>query len=255
MQIAGSVAFVSGGGSGLGEATARRLAAKGAKVVIMDRDGGKAESVAASLGAGHLGVGGDVTKPDTIKAALERATQAGTLRAVVNTAGIGWAKRTLSRDGTPHDLDSFKMVVDINLIGTFNVLSLGASAMAGNEPSATGERGVVINTASIAAYDGQIGQIAYAASKGGVVGITLPAARDLAKVGIRVVTVAPGLFNTPLLAMLPEAAREALVANIPFPHRLGEPDEFAHLCQTIVENEYLNGETLRIDATLRMPPK
>ena len=255
MQIRDTVALISGGGSGLGEATARRLANEGATIVVLDRDGVKASAVAESLPGDHLALSGDVTKPDTIQAALDAAKGLGTLRTVVNTAGVGWAKRTLSRDGTPHDLDTFKLVIDINLVGSFNVLTLAASAMIDNALTGGGERGVIINTASIAAFDGQIGQIAYAASKGGVVGLTLPAARDLAKVGIRVVTIAPGLFNTPLLAALPEAAREALVKNIPHPHRLGDPPEFAHLCQSIVENAYFNGETVRLDASLRMPPK
>lgn len=255
MDIQGSVVVVVGGGSGLGAATARRLASGGATVVVADRDEAKAKAVAAELGGENVGVGADVTKTETLEAAFAAASARGTVRAVVNTAGIGWAQRTTGRDGSPHDLDSFRLVVEINLIGTFNVLRLGAAAMQANEPAASGERGVVVNTASVAAFDGQIGQAAYAASKAGVVGLTLPVARDLSKAGIRVVTIAPGLFDTPLLAMLPEPARKALEANIPFPSRLGDPAEFASLAASIIENSYLNGETIRLDASLRMQPK
>ncbi len=255
MKIDGKVALVTGGGSGLGRATAANLVSQGGKVVIFDRDGDKAQAVAAELGDSATSVAGDVTVEADVLRAVEAASSFGELRASVNCAGIGWAQRTINRQGVPHGLDPFKLVIDVNLIGTFNVLRLSASAMSTIEPDEGGERGVIINTASIAAYDGQIGQIAYAASKGGIVGMTLPAARDLSKAGIRVVTIAPGLFDTPLLAMLPQAARDALVTNIPFPHRLGDPPEYAALVSSIVANAYLNGETIRLDASLRMAPK
>lgn len=255
MQIKDSVALVTGGGSGLGRATATNLVNRGAHVVIFDRDASKAQAVAEELGARASFVAGDVTAEADVQAAVDAAVAVGPLRAAVNCAGIGWAQRTTNREGKPHALDTFKLVIDVNLVGTFNVLRLSAAAMHGNDPDHSGERGVIVNTASIAAYDGQIGQVAYAASKGGIVGMTLPAARDLSKVGVRVVTIAPGLFNTPLLALLPDTARQALVTNIPFPHRLGEPPEYAALVEAILTNGYLNGETIRLDATLRMAPK
>jgi NAD(P)-dependent dehydrogenase (short-subunit alcohol dehydrogenase family) len=196
-----------------------------------------------------------VTEPAQIEAAIAQASSLGPLRVVVSCAGVGWAARTLDKTGKPHDLDLFKTVVGINLVGTFNVLRLGASAIAKTDPLEHGERGVIVNTASVAAYDGQIGQIAYASSKAGVVGMTLPAARDLAPVGIRVVTIAPGIFDTPMLGALPEEKRAALATDVVFPKRLGNPDEYGAMVVAIAENGYLNGESIRLDGSLRMPPK
>jgi NAD(P)-dependent dehydrogenase (short-subunit alcohol dehydrogenase family) len=255
MDIAGASAIVTGGASGLGEATVRRLTTAGASAVILDRDEGKGEALAKELGGDTAFVQADVTNPEEVTAAVERATSLGPLRVAVNCAGVGWAGRVVAKDGTPHDLGLFQTVLNINLVGTFNVLRLAAAAMVANEPLAEGERGVVVNTASIAAWDGQIGQIAYATSKAGVVGLTLPAARDLAAAGVRVVTIAPGTFDTPMLALLPESQRELLAAGIPFPRRLGHVDDFAALVAHIVENSYLNGEVIRLDGALRMPPK
>jgi 3-hydroxyacyl-CoA dehydrogenase / 3-hydroxy-2-methylbutyryl-CoA dehydrogenase len=256
MEAKGKGALVAGGASGLGEATARALAAAGASVVIADLNAAKGEALAAELGEGVSFVEADVTDEAGMSAAVERAAAAGDdgLRVSVCCAGIGWAERVAHKGG-PHNLELFSNVVKVNLIGTFNVLRLAAAAMSENEPGAEGERGVCINTASIAAFDGQIGQIAYSASKGGIVGMTLPAARDMASRGVRVVTIAPGLFDTPLLAALPEEAREALGAGIPFPSRLGRPAEYAQLVEQIVANPMLNGETIRLDGALRMPPK
>ncbi len=244
---------MAGGASGLGAATSRALAAAGAEVTVADLNAERGEALAAEIGGGF--VHADVTDPDAVGAAVERAAAtAGGLRISVCCAGIGWAER-LARSRGPHDLEYFSNVVKVNLIGTFNVLRLAAEAMIANEPNAEGERGVCVNTASIAAYDGQIGQVAYAASKAGIVGLTLPAARDVASKGVRVMTIAPGLFDTPLLAALPEAARESLGAGIPFPSRLGRPEEYAQLVGQIVANPMLNGETIRLDGALRMPPK
>jgi 3-hydroxyacyl-CoA dehydrogenase / 3-hydroxy-2-methylbutyryl-CoA dehydrogenase len=255
MQVEGSGALVSGGASGLGEATARRLHAAGAAVVIADLNAEKGEALAAELGERASFVEANVLETEHVQAAVDAAAALdGGLRISVCCAGIGWAQRTTSKQG-PHDLEAFTNVVKVNLIGSFNVLRLAATAMSANDPDGGGERGVCVNTASIAAFDGQIGQIAYAASKGGVVGMTLPAARDLAGRGIRVVTIAPGLFDTPLLAALPEDARAALGAGVPFPQRLGDPAEYAQLAQQVVENPMLNGETIRLDGALRMPPK
>jgi 3-hydroxyacyl-CoA dehydrogenase / 3-hydroxy-2-methylbutyryl-CoA dehydrogenase len=255
MQLEGSSALVAGGASGLGEATARRLHAGGATVVIADLNAEKGAALAAELGERAGFVEADVVESEQVHAAVEAAAgAAGRLRVSVCCAGIGWAQRTVSKQG-PHDLEIFANVVSVNLIGTFNVLRLAAAAMVDNDPDDGGERGVCVNTASIAAFDGQIGQIAYSASKGGIVGLTLPAARDLAGRGVRVVTIAPGLFDTPLLAALPEEAREALGAGVPFPSRLGRPDEYADLVASIVANPMLNGETIRLDGALRMPPK
>ena len=255
MQLQDTVALVTGGASGLGAATIRRLAAGGAKVVIVDRDEAKGAALASELGAGRaVYARADVTDAAQIEAAVAAAAQLGTLRVAVSCAGVGWASRTLDKTGKPHDLELFRTVIGINLIGTFNVLRLAASAMAKNEPI-EGERGVIVNTASVAAFDGQIGQIAYAASKAGVVGLTLPAARDLAPSGIRVCTIAPGIFDTPMLAALPEDKRAALAADVVFPKRLGDPAEFGELVAAIVGNGYLNGETIRLDGSLRMPPK
>jgi 3-hydroxyacyl-CoA dehydrogenase / 3-hydroxy-2-methylbutyryl-CoA dehydrogenase len=246
---------VAGGASGLGEATTRRLHAGGAHVVIADLNGEKGEALASELGERARFVEVNVTDAEAVEAAVRAAAEPeGGLRVSVNCAGIGWAQRTTGKQG-PHDLQIFRNVIEVNLIGTFNVLRLAATAMNENEADDGGERGVCVQTASIAAFDGQIGQVAYAASKGGVVGLTLPAARDLASRGIRVVTIAPGLFDTPLLAALPEEQREALGAGIPFPSRLGQPAEFAELAAQIVANPMLNGETIRLDGALRMPPK
>jgi 3-hydroxyacyl-CoA dehydrogenase/3-hydroxy-2-methylbutyryl-CoA dehydrogenase len=249
----GAGALVAGGASGLGAATSRVLAAAGAEVVIADLDAEKGEVLAAEIGATFAEA--DVTDPEAVGAAVERAASAeGGLRVSVSCAGIGWAERVAHKGG-PHNLEYFSNVVKVNLIGSFNVLRLAAAAMSENEPDAEGERGVCVNTASIAAYDGQIGQIAYAASKGGIVGMTLPAARDMASRGVRVMTIAPGLFDTPLLAALPEEARTALGSGIPFPSRLGRPEEYARMVLEIVANPMLNGETIRLDGALRMPPK
>ena len=253
MEVEQAGALVAGGASGLGEATARALVAAGANVTIADLNAEKGAALADELGASFVAT--DVTDEAAVSAAVERAAAAeGGLRVSVCCAGIGWAERVSHKNG-PHNLEFFSNVVKVNLIGTFNVLRLAATAMSENEPDAGGERGVCVNTASIAAYDGQIGQVAYAASKGGVVGLTLPAARDLASRGIRVMTIAPGLFDTPLLAALPEEAREALGAGVPFPARLGRPAEYAELVGQIVANPMLNGETIRLDGALRMPPK
>ncbi|MEU2347459.1 SDR family NAD(P)-dependent oxidoreductase [Modestobacter sp. NPDC049651] len=249
-------AVVTGGASGLGAATARALTAAGAAVTLLDLDAERGHALAAELGGHTSFVRTDVTDEASVAAALEEATgKDRPLRIAVNCAGIGWAQRTLGRDGTPHELGAFSRTVTVNLVGTFNVLRLAAAAMARTEPGEDGERGVVVNTASIAAYDGQIGQIAYAASKGGIVGMTLPAARDLASVGVRVVTIAPGIVDTPLLAALPEQARTALAENVPFPHRLGRPEDFAELALDVVRHGYLNGEVIRMDGALRMAPR
>ncbi len=253
MNVEGAGALVAGGASGLGAATARALAAAGAEVVLADLNAEKGEALAEEIGGEF--VGADVTDAEAVAGAVQRAASAeGGLRVSVCCAGIGWAERVAHKGG-PHNLEYFSNVVKVNLIGSFNVLRLAADAMSGNEPDAEGERGVCVNTASIAAYDGQIGQAAYAASKGGIVGMTLPAARDMASRGVRVMTVAPGLFDTPLLAALPEEARTALGAGIPFPSRLGRPEEYARIVLEIVANPMLNGETIRLDGALRMPPK
>jgi NAD(P)-dependent dehydrogenase (short-subunit alcohol dehydrogenase family) len=249
-------AVVSGGASGLGEATVRELAARGAAVTVLDLNEDRGRALAEELGGHTTFVRTDVTDEASVRAAIEEATgKDRPLRIAVNCAGIGLAQRTLSRDNSPHDLDGFVRTVMVNLVGTFNVLRLAAAAMAATEPGEDGERGVVVNTASIAAFDGQIGQIAYSASKGGIVGMTLPAARDLSSVGVRVCTIAPGLVDTPLLGSLPEDARQALAAGIPFPKRLGRPADFAELALDIVEHGYLNGEVIRMDGALRMAPR
>jgi NAD(P)-dependent dehydrogenase (short-subunit alcohol dehydrogenase family) len=253
MMLEGTGAIVAGGASGLGAATARLLAANGARVAIADLNEEAAQALAEELGG--VGFRADVTDEDAVQAAVAGAVDAfGELRVAVSCAGIGWAERVVGRNG-PAQLQPFETVVRVNLIGTFNVLRLAAAAMAQNEPDGEGERGVVVMTASIAAYDGQIGQTAYAASKGGIVGLTLPAARDLSRQGIRVCTIAPGTFDTPLLAALPQEARDALGQQIPHPSRLGRPDEFAALACHIAQNPMLNGETIRLDGALRMPPK
>jgi 3-hydroxyacyl-CoA dehydrogenase / 3-hydroxy-2-methylbutyryl-CoA dehydrogenase len=254
VKISGANALVVGGASGLGEATARTLHGDGATVVIADLNADKGVALAAELGERGSFVEANVLEADQVEAAVAAARARGELRISVCCAGIGWAQRTVSKQG-PHDLEVFSNVVKVNLIGTFNVLRLAAAAMVENEPDEHGERGVCVNTASIAAFEGQIGQVAYAASKGGIVGLTLPAARDLAGRGIRVLTIAPGLFDTPLLAALPEDQRSKLGAGIPFPSLLGLPDEYAHLVSAIVANPMLNGETIRLDGALRMPPR
>jgi 3-hydroxyacyl-CoA dehydrogenase / 3-hydroxy-2-methylbutyryl-CoA dehydrogenase len=253
MRIEGSGALVVGGASGLGEATARALRERGASVTIADLNAEKGAALASELGSEFVQC--DVREESQVQAAVERAASAdGGLRIAVCCAGIGWAQKVAGSKG-PHALLPFETTVQINLVGTFNVLRLAATAMIAGEPFEDGERGVCINTASIAAFDGQVGQIAYSASKGGIVGMTLPAARDLAGQGIRVNTIAPGLFDTPLLAALPEEAREKLGAGVPFPRRLGVPAEYAQLACHIVENRMLNGETIRLDGALRMPPR
>ena len=255
MRIDGSSAIVVGGASGLGEATARALHQGGASVLICDLNEEKGSALAAELGGDARFLRADVTKPDELEPAIAAAADAdGGLRIAVNCAGVGWAERVASKRG-PHSPDPFQTVIQINLIGTFHVLRLAGAAMMAAEPVQDGERGVCINTASIAAFDGQIGQIAYSASKGGVVGMTLPAARDMASRGIRVCTIAPGLFDTPLLAALPQEARDALGAQVPFPARLGLPAEYAQLACHIVENVMLNGEVIRLDGALRMAPR
>ena len=253
MQIDGCSVLVTGAGSGLGEATARMLATRGARVAILDRDLAKAQAVAGEIGG--IAVGGDVTSEDDVNAALDAATSAhGIPRIVVNCAGIGTAGRVLGRDG-PLALEMFQRTINVNLVGTFNVMRLAVARMAQAEPLTDGERGVVINTASVAAFDGQIGQAAYAASKGGIVSMSLPVARELARVGVRVNVVAPGIFLTPLLYTLPEEAQKALAADIPFPQRLGDPAEFADTVCFMATNRYINGECVRLDGSARLKAK
>ena len=255
MELKGSTFIVTGGASGLGEATARRLAAAGANVVIADVNAERGNALAAELGACAAFIRTDVTSEADGKAAVQLALEKFSgLQGLVNCAGIGPPEKVLGKEG-PHRLETFARVIGINLIGSFNMLRLAAEAMAKGNPNAAGERGVIVSTASIAAYDGQIGQAAYAASKGGIVGMTLPIARELARSGIRVVTIAPGLFLTPLLESLPKEAQESLGKSVPFPPRLGRPDEYAALVQHIAENEMLNGEVIRLDGALRMAPK
>ena len=253
MRIAESAAIVVGGASGLGEATARALHEQGAIVTIADVNTEKGGALAAELGVEFVAC--DVREEEQVQAAVAKvADAAGGLRIAVCCAGTGWAQKVAGSKG-PHPLMPFETIISINLIGTFNVLRFASAAMIANEPADDGERGVCVNTASIAAFDGQVGQIAYSASKGGVVAITLPAARDLAQYGIRVNTIAPGLFDTPLLAALPQDARDKLGAGVPFPRRLGAPAEYALLACQLVENGMLNGETIRLDGALRMPPR
>ncbi|QPH54466.1 SDR family NAD(P)-dependent oxidoreductase [Pontivivens ytuae] len=248
-------AVVTGGASGLGAATARALAAAGVKVAILDRDATKGPAVAAEIGGHFAEV--DVSDAGSVAAALASARAAhGQERICVNCAGLAWAVKTVDREGQPHDPAKFATTIGVNLIGTFNMASQSAAGMAAAEPlTADGERGVIVNTASVAAFDGQIGQIAYSASKGGVVGMTLPMARDLARSGIRVNAIAPGLFLTPLLESLPEEAKRSLGAQVPFPSRLGDPAEFAALVRHMAENPMLNGEVVRLDGAIRMAPK
>jgi NAD(P)-dependent dehydrogenase (short-subunit alcohol dehydrogenase family) len=255
LDLRGTAAFISGGASGLGGATARELVARGGRVAIFDRDGDKGDALAAELGDAARAFQGDVTEEAQVQGAVDGAVEAfGELRLVVGCAGIGWAEKVVGKQGAAQ-LQPFETVIRVNLIGMFNVLRIGAAAMNSNEPGEDGERGCVVMTASIAAFDGQIGQAAYSASKGGVSSLTLPAARDLSGRGIRVNTIAPGLFDTPLLAALPQEAREALGAGVPFPPRLGRPEEFARLACHVAENQMLNGETIRLDGALRMPPR
>ena len=251
MQIQGHAAVVTGGGSGLGEAVARELARQGAKVTVLDVNEAGARRVADEIGG--LAVRCDVTDTASVVAALDAAeARNGTARIVMNIAGIGTAKRVIQKDGSPAPLEDFERVIRINLIGSYNVIRLAAARLAKADALEDGERGVVVNTASAAAFDGQVGQEAYAASKGGIVSMTLPLARDLAQWGIRVCTIAPGLFATPLLKELPEPVQESLAASIPFPKRLGKPEEFAMLAAHIVANGHLNGEVIRLDGALRM---
>jgi 3-hydroxyacyl-CoA dehydrogenase / 3-hydroxy-2-methylbutyryl-CoA dehydrogenase len=255
MNLKDAVALVTGGGSGLGAATAREFAGCGAKIVILDLPSSPGPRVAEEFGGNGTFVAADVVSGAETEQAVTKAVERfGTVHIAVNCAGIGRAQRTVGRDG-PHSLDLFSRVIQINLIGTFNVIRLAAARMKKNQPNSEGERGVLVNTASVAAYDGQIGQAAYSASKGGVVSLTPPVARDLASLGIRVCTIAPGVFETPMLGQLPDPARKALEASIPFPSRLGRPSEYAALARHIVENPMLNGETIRLDGALRMAPR
>ena len=249
------VALVTGGASGLGEATVRALVSRGAKVVIADKSKERGEALASELGKSAAFVEADVTDETSMQGAVGAAkSRFGGLHIAVGCAGIGTAGRVLGKQG-PFPLGLFQITINVNLVGMFNMMRLAAAAMSENEPNAGGERGVIVTTASIAAYDGQIGQVAYSASKAGVVGMTLPVARELARFGIRVCTIAPGTFDTPMLGTLPEESRQALAANIPFPSRFGQPSEFAALALHIVDNAMLNGETIRLDAALRMPPR
>ena len=255
MEIPGKTFFISGGGSGLGAASARVLARSGANVILADINEMTGHSTQKEIGTNALFVKTDVTDSKSVSQALIKSTEAfGPINGAINCAGVAIAVKTVGRDG-PHALEDFERVIRINLIGTFNVIRLAAAQMAENEPAPNGERGIIINTASVAAYDGQIGQAAYSASKGGIVGMTLPVARDLARYGIRVMTVAPGIFDTPLLAGLPEKARISLGEQVPFPSRLGKPEEFGLLVRQIVENPMLNGEVIRLDGAIRMAPK
>lgn len=255
MQIDGQTFVVSGGSSGLGAACVRMLVAKGANVVIADINEEKGQSLVGELGSATIFAQTDVTDEESVRAAVMTAeVKFGNLRGSIQCAGIALAEKILGKNGV-HSLETFTRTIHINLLGTFNMLRFVAEGISRNEPLPSDERGVIINTASVAAYEGQIGQIAYAASKGGVVAMTLPAARELARSGIRVVTIAPGVFDTPLMAALPEAARTSLSQQIPFPSRFGKPEEYAFLAQHILENEMINGETIRLDGAIRMAPK
>ncbi|HLF23833.1 MAG TPA: 3-hydroxyacyl-CoA dehydrogenase [Burkholderiales bacterium] len=254
MQLKDSTFIVTGGASGLGAATVRRFHAAGARVVIADVNVEAGQKLAAELGSKTIFCKTDVTSEVDAQATVDAAAKLGALTGLVNCAGIGGAERTVSKKG-PHRLDLFTRIIGVNLIGTFNMIRLAAATMSTGTPNAAGERGVIVNTASVAAYDGQIGQAAYSASKGGIVGMTLPIARDLSGLGIRIVTIAPGLFHTPMMASLPPEIQESLGKSVPFPPRLGRPEEYAALAQHIVENEMLNGETIRLDGALRMAPK
>jgi NAD(P)-dependent dehydrogenase (short-subunit alcohol dehydrogenase family) len=252
MDIKGKVFIVTGGASGLGEGTARMLAAEGGKVVVADVQADKGEALAKEIGGAFVKC--DVTQEADGQAAVAKAVSLGKLMGLVNCAGIAIGVKTVGKDGA-HPLAQFSRVIGINLIGSFNMIRLAAEAMCRNEPEATGERGVLINTASVAAYDGQIGQAAYSASKGGVVGMTLPIARDLARNGIRVMTIAPGIFGTPMMFGMPKEVQDALAASVPFPSRLGTPADYARLAKHIIENDMLNGEVIRLDGAIRLAPK
>ncbi len=255
MDISGTSALVTGGASGLGEATARALALLGSHVTIIDLNEESGEAIVEETEGAITFVAADVTDPAAVAEAVAIASAREPLRIAINCAGIAIGERTLDRNGRPADLERFAGVLQVNLIGTYNVASQAAAEMARTEPLAHGERGVIINTASIAAYEGQVGQTAYAASKGGIVGMTLPMARDLSAVGVRVNTIAPGIIDTSLLAGLDDEMREGLAANVPFPKRLGQPQDFAKLVLSIIDNGYINGETIRIDGALRMAPR
>jgi NAD(P)-dependent dehydrogenase (short-subunit alcohol dehydrogenase family) len=254
MKIAGNVFVVTGGASGLGGATAAMIVAEGGSVLIADVNADVGEAHAKSLGAAARFHRCDVTREADGQAVVDAALAMGPLRGLVNCAGIAIGQKTVGKDG-PHPLDSFQRVIMINLVGSFNMIRLAATAMSRQDPLANGERGVIVNTASVAAYDGQIGQAAYAASKGGVVGMTLPIARDLSRDGIRVLTIAPGIFETPMLMNMSQELRDSLGKQVPFPSRLGRPQEYAHLVKSIMENEMLNGETIRLDGAIRMAPR
>jgi len=256
VKIQGHTFLITGGGSGLGAATAQLLAEEGANVIVADINREAGEGIAAAIGAGQARfLNTNVTSEESVQEAVAAARESfGRLDGAINCAGVGLAERLVGKRG-PHGLAAFTRVIQVNLIGTFNVIRLAAAEMAAQEPGPGGERGVIINTASIAAFDGQIGQAAYAASKGGIVGLTLPAARDLARHAIRVVTIAPGIFDTPLLGALPEQVRQTLGSQVPFPSRLGDPRDFAALARHVIENEMLNGEVIRLDGALRMPPQ
>ena len=254
MDLTGTSALVTGGASGLGAGTARTLTSLGVRCTIFDRNEDGAKALAREIGADYLG--GDITDPEDCQRAVDQAAEGGRLRITVNCAGTGWAERVIDRDNSPHDLGAFKRIQELNVVGTFNVMTRAASAMVLTEPLADGERGVIVNTDSVAAFDGQVGQLAYSASKGAVVAMTLPAARDLAPVGIRVVTIAPGLFDTPLLeGMLRQEQREALGQSVLFPKKLGHTAQYGELVAHIAQNSYLNGEVIRLDGGIRMPPK
>lgn len=256
MNLRDVVAVVTGGASGLGEATVRQVLAAGGKAAILDRPKSNGAALAKELGGSARFFVADVTDGAAVESAIDETVAAfGKVSLAVNCAGVGTAGRVLDKNGAPHSLELFTMTIQVNLIGTFNVIRVAAARMAKNEPNADGERGVIVNTASVAAFDGQIGQVAYSASKGGVVGMTLPVARDLASIGVRCVTIAPGTFDTPMLAMGGEDLKNRLAAGIPFPKRLGKPEEFGLLVTQIVENAYLNGEVIRLDGSLRMAPR
>jgi NAD(P)-dependent dehydrogenase (short-subunit alcohol dehydrogenase family) len=255
MQLENKGALITGGASGLGGACAKLLSQSGAKVAIVDLNSEGGEKLAQELGGSTIFIKANVTEDESMQAAVQKAVDTfGGLHVTINCAGIGVAERVLGKNG-PSSLASFTKVIQVNLIGTFNTIRLASAAMSTNEPNEGGERGVIINTASVAAFDGQIGQAAYSASKGGIVGMTLPIARELARYGIRVMTIAPGIFDTPLLAGLPEPARISLGQQVPFPPRLGRPDEYAALAKHIIENEMLNGEVIRLDGGIRMQPR
>ncbi|MCX7663898.1 MAG: 3-hydroxyacyl-CoA dehydrogenase [Tepidimonas fonticaldi] len=252
MEIAGKVYLVTGGASGLGEGTARMLAANGGRVVIADMQAERGEAVAQDIGGVYVRC--DVSQEADAQAAIDRAVALGKLAGLINCAGIAPAEKTVGKNG-PHSLALFNKVIQVNLVGTFNMIRLAAQAMSANDPEPTGERGVIVSTASVAAFEGQIGQAAYSASKGGVVGMTLPIARDLAKLGIRNMTIAPGIFGTPMLFGMPQEVQDALAAMVPFPSRLGRPEDYAKLVKHIIENDMLNGEVIRLDGAIRMQPR